>query len=152
MRRSEPGIETDSTFRPDENTPSPYGSGGRLATTVRRLLDDPRNRTRITHVEDVPARHGRHADWPEWVPRLLVDRLALSGIERPWEHQVRAADLAHSGRSVILATGTASGKSLAYLMPAMEAAFDGDAVLYLSPTKALAADQLRALRALKLAQ
>ena len=53
---------------------------------------------------------------------------------------------------MIVATGTASGKSLAYLMPAIDAVFSGGAVLYLSPTKALAADQLRSLRGLKLAQ
>jgi DEAD/DEAH box helicase domain-containing protein len=119
---------------------------------LRRLLEEPRNRSRITHVERVPAREGRHADWPSWAPSLLVDRLRHAGIERPWEHQARAADLAHSGSSVIVATGTASGKSLAYLLPALDAVFDGGSVLYLSPTKALAADQLRALRGLKLAQ
>ncbi|GLY92377.1 DEAD/DEAH box helicase [Actinoallomurus iriomotensis] len=119
---------------------------------LRRLLNDPRNRERITHVENVPAREGRHAEWPSWAPRLLLDRLRHAGIERPYEHQVRAAELAHDGTSVIVATGTASGKSLAYLLPALDAVFDGGAVLYLSPTKALAADQLRALRGLKLAQ
>jgi DEAD/DEAH box helicase domain-containing protein len=106
----------------------------------------------VTHVERVPAREGRRCDWPEWAPELLIDRLRLAGIDRPWEHQARAAELAHSGRSVIIATGTASGKSLAYLLPALEAVFEGGAVLYLSPTKALAADQLRSLRGLKLAR
>ncbi|WP_221640410.1 DEAD/DEAH box helicase [Actinoallomurus bryophytorum] len=119
---------------------------------MRRLLAEPRNRERITHVENVPAREGRHADWPSWVPRLVVDRLRHAGISEPWEHQAQAADLAHEGTSVIVATGTASGKSLAYLLPALDAVFSGGTVLYLSPTKALAADQLRALRGLKLAQ
>jgi DEAD/DEAH box helicase domain-containing protein len=119
---------------------------------LRRLLDAPGNRDRITHVENVPAREGRFADWPSWAPRLLVDRLRLTGIDRPWQHQAQAAELAHAGTSVIIATGTASGKSLAYLMPALDAVFDGGSVLYLSPTKALAADQLRSLRGLKLAQ
>jgi DEAD/DEAH box helicase domain-containing protein len=63
---------------------------------------------------------------------------------------VAAAELAHAGRSVIIATGTASGKSLAYLMPAVDAIDGGGSVLYITPTKALAADQLRALRALRL--
>jgi DEAD/DEAH box helicase domain-containing protein len=115
---------------------------------LRRLFDDPR----VTHVERVPAREGRSCDWPSWTPELLVDRLRLAGIDRPWEHQTRAAELAHAGTSVIVATGTASGKSLAYLLPAVRAVFDGGAVLYLSPTKALAADQLRSLRGLKLAR
>lgn len=53
---------------------------------------------------------------------------------------------------MIIATGTASGKSLAYLLPAVTEIFSGGTVLYLTPTKALAADQLRAVRGLKLAQ
>ncbi|MCW2945481.1 MAG: box helicase protein [Actinoallomurus sp.] len=144
-------IDTDSGSRPD-GTPPPAWSRGRTGAALRRLLDEPRNRDRITHVEDVPARQGRFADWPSWAPRLLVDRLRLTGIDRPWEHQAHAAELAHAGTSVIIATGTASGKSLAYLMPALDAVFDGGSVLYLAPTKALAADQLRSLRGLKLAQ
>ncbi len=131
---------------------SPFTHGDDTPSSLRRLLKDPRNRERITHVQDVPAREGRQADWPSWAPKLLVDRLALTGIDRPWEHQASAASLAHDGRSVIVATGTASGKSLAYLLPALDAVFDGGSVLYLSPTKALAADQLRSVRALKLAQ
>ncbi|GLW98324.1 helicase [Microtetraspora sp. NBRC 16547] len=53
---------------------------------------------------------------------------------------------------MIIATGTASGKSLAYLLPAVTDVLAGGTVLYLTPTKALAADQLRAVRALRLAQ
>ncbi|GAA3791983.1 DEAD/DEAH box helicase [Sphaerisporangium flaviroseum] len=53
---------------------------------------------------------------------------------------------------MIIATGTASGKSLAYLVPAVSEILSGGSVLYLTPTKALAADQLRAVRDLKLAQ
>ncbi|WP_083983406.1 DEAD/DEAH box helicase [Actinomadura hibisca] len=120
-----------------------------------RLLADPSRRGRITHVHGVPARQGRRAPWPDWAPEPLVQRLAAAGIEAPWEHQAAAAEHARAGRSVIIATGTASGKSLAYLLPAVATIYDEDpreqgTVLYLSPTKALAADQLRALRALRL--
>src|SRR6185437_15413218 len=77
----------------------------------------------------------------------------LAGVEQPWSHQAEAADAAWSGQSVVLATGTASGKSLAYLLPVVSAALAGDATaLYLSPTKALAADQLRSMRALTITQ
>ncbi|WP_342775111.1 DEAD/DEAH box helicase [Nonomuraea diastatica] len=51
---------------------------------------------------------------------------------------------------MIISTGTASGKSLAYLTPAVTACLDGGTILYLTPTKALAADQLRALRELRI--
>ncbi|GGO69733.1 helicase [Nonomuraea cavernae] len=69
-----------------------------------------------------------------------------------WPHQYEAADLAHRGRNVIISTGTASGKSLAYLTPAVASCLDGGTVLYLTPTKALAADQLRTLRELRMTQ
>jgi len=123
-------------------------------TLLDRLLRDPTRRERVTHVEQVPARTGRPADWPVWVAPLLVDRLALQGIAAPWEHQAQAADLARGGQSVIIATGTASGKSLAYLMPVLSALLEDEraTALYLSPTKALATDQLRAVRALNLMQ
>ncbi len=123
-------------------------------TLLDRLLLDPAKRERVTHVEHVPSRIGRPAAWPDWVAPLLVDRLALQGVTAPWEHQAAAADLARDGQSVVIATGTASGKSLAYLMPVLSALLEDEkaTALYLSPTKALATDQLRAIRALTLTQ
>ncbi|MCW2622574.1 MAG: box helicase domain protein [Frankiales bacterium] len=119
---------------------------------LQRLLLDPTRAERVTHVEHVPSREGRQTAWPEWAAPLLVDRLALSGVTAPWEHQARAADLAWAGQSVVVATGTASGKSLAYLLPVLTSQLTDDraTALYLSPTKALATDQLRAVRALNL--
>ncbi|GAA4589717.1 hypothetical protein GCM10023194_44680 [Planotetraspora phitsanulokensis] len=74
------------------------------------------------------------------------------GVSGLWQHQLEAAEHVHRGRNVIIATGTASGKSLAYLVPAVTEIFSGGTVLYLTPTKALAADQLRTVRGLRLAQ
>jgi DEAD/DEAH box helicase domain-containing protein len=100
---------------------------------------------RLTHVERIPALPGRPASWPGWVPPELVRAFARAGIMMPWEHQAGAADLARAGRNVILATGTASGKSVGYLAPALTAIGEGGTALYLAPTKALAADQLNLL-------
>ncbi|MCA1712856.1 MAG: DEAD/DEAH box helicase, partial [Actinobacteria bacterium] len=122
-------------------------------TLLSRLLLDPTRADRVTHVEHVPPREGRRADWPAWTDPLLVERLMHLGVPAPWEHQAQAAELAHGGSSVVLATGTASGKSLAYLLPVLSSQL-GDpraTALYLSPTKALATDQLRAVRGLSLA-
>ena len=113
---------------------------------------------RVTHVEDLPARPGRTVAWPDWLHPGVRDAFVSAGIERPYAHQVEAADLAHNGTNVIIATGTASGKSLGYLQPVLDAAVRGAAApsgrgsttLYLSPTKALAADQLLSLRGLVL--
>jgi DEAD/DEAH box helicase domain-containing protein len=125
------------------------------AARGRDLLDRVlagRRRDPVTHVEHVPPRPGRPADWPDWAPELLVDRFRARGIVRPWEHQAAAATLAHAGQSVVISTGTASGKSLAYQLPVLSTLLtDGKTTaLYLSPTKALAADQLRSLRSLVL--
>jgi DEAD/DEAH box helicase domain-containing protein len=127
------------------------------APRAQELLDrvlrgaDPA-RSPVTHVRELPASAGRAAPWSSWVPEVLIGRLGARGVTAPWTHQSTAADLAHSGTSVVLATGTASGKSLAYQLPAIAALLgdDRNRVLYLSPTKALAGDQLMALRALAL--
>ncbi|MDQ3627954.1 MAG: DEAD/DEAH box helicase [Actinomycetota bacterium] len=107
---------------------------------------------RLVHLEQLPDRAARHVDWPAWAHPDLVAALVASGVVRPWSHQVVAAEHARAGRHVVLATGTASGKSLAYLLPSLtglaetgEPARRRDlrpSVLYLSPTKALARDQL----------
>jgi len=101
----------------------------------------------VTHVEHLPARPAVEVEWPAWTPQTLRDAYAARGVARPWAHQVEAAEAAAAGESVVVATGTASGKSLAYQLPTLTAllADDRATALYLSPTKALAADQLRGL-------
>ncbi|MDQ0426095.1 DEAD/DEAH box helicase [Cellulomonas iranensis] len=129
------------------------------------LLAGGRRADRATHVRDLPARPGARADWPAWADADVVRGYRALGVERPWEHQADAADAAWSGRHTVLATSTGSGKSLAFWLPALSAVRRGAAgalldpgriesvqrrptVLYLSPTKALAADQLAALERL----
>ncbi|GAA4919404.1 DEAD/DEAH box helicase [Streptomonospora salina] len=96
-------------------------------------------------MEHLPRGHGVSEHWPDWTPPSVRKRLAEQGITAPWSHQAAAADLARSGSNVIIATGTASGKSLGFLLPCAEAVEQGGTVLYISPAKALAADQRRAL-------
>ncbi len=112
---------------------------------------------RLLHVEEVPARVGTAVGWPDWVDDDLRDAWTRRGLEFPWAHQAEAADLAHQGRHVVVSTGTASGKSLAYLMPALTAVVEGSrapngrgsTALYLAPTKALAHDQWRSIEELR---
>jgi DEAD/DEAH box helicase domain-containing protein len=129
-------------------------AGGEAAAVLKRLAagrDD-----RLTHVESVPPRVGQTCDWPRWVPPEVLDQLRDAGITAPWTHQVATAEAAYAGKHVVVATGTASGKSLGYLLPAFATLSIAQAasphrrtasVLYLSPTKALAHDQLRAVSA-----
>jgi DEAD/DEAH box helicase domain-containing protein len=104
----------------------------------------------LRHVADLPPRQGRRLNWPQWADPDVVQAFVDRGIEAPWSHQLAAADLVHAGRHVVLSTGTASGKSLAYQLPVLTAlkADSRARVLYLSPTKALGHDQLRAAVAL----
>ena len=104
----------------------------------------------LRHVAELPPRSGRPHSWPPWADPDVVRAFADRGISSPWSHQSAAAELAHAGRHVVVSTGTASGKSLAYQLPVLNAlASDPRArVLYLSPTKALGHDQLRAAHAL----
>ncbi|WP_370028094.1 DEAD/DEAH box helicase [Planotetraspora sp. GP83] len=138
---------------PDWKPVTPSSSlSHRTGPLLARLLAVPARQRRVTHVEHVPARQAGQVRWPDWAPELLISRLANQGIPGLWQHQFEAAEHVHRGQNVIIATGTASGKSLAYLLPAVTEIFSGGTVLYLTPTKALAADQLRAVRGLKLAQ
>jgi len=105
---------------------------------------------RLTYLTRLAGRPGHLASWPAWVPEELIRALAAAGIAAPWQHQAEAADLAASGQNVIMATGTASGKSLGYVLPALAAILSGGTVLYVAPTRALAADQVKLIRSLKL--
>jgi DEAD/DEAH box helicase domain-containing protein len=124
---------------------------------VSRLLLDrvlagvPLGENPLRHVRELPERPATFADWPSWVPSGLRSALVRCGVEQPWAHQVEAATHAREGRHVVIATGTASGKSLAYQLPVLSAlsADRRATALYLSPTKALGADQLRAVQALE---
>ena len=130
------------------------GSGTDIVSMAERLAADPRSVGRIS----LPARAGRTADWPTWLHPDVRRAYEERGIARPWHHQVRTADLAWAGQHVLVATGTASGKSAAFGMPALTVAIAdpesaghrGPTVLYLSPTKALAHDQLAGLTRLGL--
>lgn len=138
----------------DELAPVTAAARSDLSTQspLAGLLRSPGHRSRITHVERLAARSSTTVDWPAWVPPELIEAFHTVGVDAPWSHQVTAAELAWSGRSVVISTGTASGKSLAYLLPALSCALAGEGTtLYLAPTKALAGDQLRAIGELGLA-
>ncbi|WP_153028770.1 DEAD/DEAH box helicase [Amycolatopsis sp. YIM 10] len=129
----------------------PATSGDRGRHLLRRITAGiPESRNPVTHVAELPARPAGHRDWPSWAPEAVTGRFAAAGVERPWTHQADAADAAWSGRHVVVATGTASGKSLAYQLPVLSAltADEKACALYLSPTKALGADQLRTVSSL----
>ena len=127
-----------------------------VARLVEKLTHAPGRADRLQHLEVLPARAATHAEWPDWVRPEVRAAYQRRGIERPWRHQRAAAEAVRCAEHVILATGTSSGKSLAYQLPAISSILDGRGtrgergatVLYLSPTKALAQDQLANLTSL----
>ncbi|HEU4812229.1 MAG TPA: DEAD/DEAH box helicase [Nocardioides sp.] len=129
-----------------------------VSELVDRLSSVPGREGRLRHLEVLPPRVAVTADWPDWVGDDVCTAFTARGVVRPWAHQVAAAEAAHRGQHVVLATGTASGKSLAYQLPALstiraargERGQRGATVLYLAPTKALAQDQLAGLGSLGL--
>ena len=116
--------------------------------------DDPETAACLVGTRELRAREPRLDPFPEDLPEIVRSRLGLLGIEGLYPHQSRGLESLRSGRDVILATGTASGKTLVYDVAFAEAAVGVPkaTALYLFPTKALARDQLRAVRALKLTQ
>jgi len=113
-------------------------------TGLADLTDGPG----LVHLERLPARPARFGELHRPLPEVVWASL---GVERLWRHQAQAIDLVRDGHSVVVATGTASGKSLCYQAPIAEAAVAPvrpGTSLCLFPTKALAQDQARALFAL----
>ncbi|MGL4648477.1 MAG: DEAD/DEAH box helicase, partial [Caldilineaceae bacterium] len=96
----------------------------------------------------LPAQDAQFADTPPFVHPLLRAGLARRGIARLYTHQVAALEHAHAGRNTVIVTPTASGKTLAYHLPVLNALLAEPAgrALYLYPTKALTQDQLATLR------
>src|SRR5467141_209912 len=128
------------------------GAGMSTAITrVHEVLESFAARDRdgeiLTAVRHFPAREAQWADFPAWGHADLVSAYAAKGIHRLYTHQAAAAEAVHGGKNVVIVTPTASGKTLCYNLPVLNAVLENsDArALYLFPTKALAQDQLAEL-------
>ncbi len=112
-----------------------------ILSVIRRTPDLADN---IEHWKTLPARAGQYAAYPDsWHPRLK-EALEKRGIERLYSHQRQACDALAAGEDLIIVTPTASGKSLCYNAPVLNAVLEDDAAraLYVFPTKALSRDQV----------
>lgn len=114
------------------------------------LENDPRLAEQITHVEELPARAGVFETPKKSLHATAQAQLDRFGVKQLFSHQARAYDEAMAGRDVIVTTGTNSGKSLCYNLPALQYCLTEPVCrcLYLFPTKVLAQDQLGKLEAL----
>jgi DEAD/DEAH box helicase domain-containing protein len=117
---------------------------------IEALLADSALQPLVTAHRVLEPRPPRHAPWPEGLDARLANALRSRGVEALYTHQAQALEAIRARRNVCVVTPTASGKTLCYNLPVLDAvARDPTArALYLFPTKALAADQLVELRAL----
>ena len=102
----------------------------------------------LTCVKHIPAREAQFRSMPAWVRPELAAAYRAKGIEQLYSHQAAAAELARAGKDFVVVTPTASGKTLCYNLPILNAilANADTRALYLFPTKALAQDQLAELQ------
>lgn len=118
-----------------------------LSEFVCALRDDPRFMENVTEWRVLPAREAKYAPFPQELDARIVQVLKARGIERLYTHQRQALDCAIAGRDFVVVTPTASGKTLCYNLPVLNAILKDDAAraLHLFPTKALSSDQVAEL-------
>jgi DEAD/DEAH box helicase domain-containing protein len=121
-----------------------------MATSVA-LWDELLVGEELAHLGSEPAREARSSPLPDGLPDAVRERLLALGIDSLYSHQAEAWEAATRGENVVVTTGTASGKSLAFNLPVLAALTEEPKLraLYLYPTKALAQDQIRSLSELK---
>jgi len=120
-------------------------------TFLERLKRQPFFSDQIAHVEYLPARDPVYRDVPGGLREATAVALGRQGINKLYSHQADAIERVRTGGNVVIVTGTASGKTLCYAVPVIEALQDDplSTMLFIYPTKALAQDQLRGLKQLQ---
>jgi DEAD/DEAH box helicase domain-containing protein len=124
------------------------------ALALRSLVQELTARDRfgdvITAVQHIPAREAQYVPMPAWVRPELAAAYAAKGVTQLYTHQAQVAEHVCAERNVVVVTPTASGKTLCYNLPVLNAVLENSdtRALYLFPTKALAQDQLNELHAL----
>lgn len=127
------------------------GCADAFASGYQRVLESPEFRrvADVVKMDTTPASAGTFASWPTYLrPEVITAWAREEGIERPYAHQAEAMELIGGGSDVVLATSTASGKSLCYQAPLLDAVVRDPCAraLLLFPTKALARDQVESMR------
>ena len=117
---------------------------------IAKLKNNPMFMRNVTSWRVVPERAARYGAFPASLDPRVADVLRARGIERPYIHQSQAIEAALARRDFVVVTPTASGKTLCYNVPVLDAILKDESAraLYLFPTKALASDQASELYAL----
>lgn len=139
---------------PDATSPVPDRSpdrGGMNLTQLIEHLSQSRNfQANVTEWRRLPAVPARFAAWPEGLDERVITAMASRGVQQPYSHQAAAMTAVLAGDHVVVVTPTASGKTVCYNGPVLDAIVKDPTAraLYLFPTKALAQDQVAELQAL----
>lgn len=117
---------------------------------IDQLKEHPSYRNQIAHVEQIASRQPSYGELAEPLHPTLHSYLEAAHLLPLYSHQAQAINAARSGKNVFIVTPAASGKTLCYNVPVLDAALNDtrSCALYLFPTKALSQDQLRGLREL----
>jgi len=127
---------------------APGGKRDRVEGLVKRLRADPALAGSFTHWHEEPPRAAEVANFPRNLHPMLVEELQRRGFGQLYGHQARAIELAIDGRDVLIATPTASGKTLAYTLPVLQSLLETEGAaraIWMFPTKALSQDQSSSL-------
>ncbi|PIA57639.1 hypothetical protein AQUCO_00600395v1 [Aquilegia coerulea] len=170
--RKLPSLEDLLVVMKDTDTATPFGESKRARTNgsadltsqsgqtrcrdmkplspeemVEHLRKGIGSRQQIVHLKEIGARIAIPVDIPNELSKLTTTALKKIGISRLYSHQAESIQASLSGKNVVVATMTSSGKSLCYNVPVLESLSQNSmsCALYLFPTKALAQDQIRAL-------
>jgi DEAD/DEAH box helicase domain-containing protein len=119
-----------------------------LHTIFGSLVARFRQEEVLTAVRQIPAREAKFRPMPAWVASALAEAYQAKGIRELYSHQASTAELVRDGKNAVVVTPTASGKTLCYNLPILNAVLENPdtRALYLFPTKALAQDQLAELQ------
>ncbi len=101
----------------------------------------------MIYEKNIPAHPAVYEEFPEELQQELADYLKTHGIEKLYCHQVEMFAKVNSGKNVVITTSTASGKTLSFLLPILHEVLNNPLAraIFIYPTKALAADQYRAI-------
>ena len=118
-----------------------------IAEYISKLRQNPAFMDNVTSWQVMPARQARYGEFPPELDPRIVRTLKNRGIEAPYLHQSQAIRAALAGEDFVVVTPTASGKTLCYNIPVLDAIMKDEAsrALYLFPTKALSSDQVAEL-------
>jgi DEAD/DEAH box helicase domain-containing protein len=118
---------------------------------IREIENNRDYEYQMVHIQDIPIREAQYGELGSPLEPRLQATLKAQGIEKLYSHQVTAIESIREGKNIVVVTSTASGKTLCYNIPVLEALIkdENTRALYLYPTKALAQDQLKKITKFK---